>query len=64
MSRKDAVATPRRFIGHNQSVIASARKLKFVPDLIAGIEEDIHEAATKNVTGKTWKIFKVSNSKT
>ena len=61
LSRKDAVATPRRFIGTNQSMIASARKLSFAPDIIAGVEEDEYGEATKNLTGRVWKIYKVSD---
>lgn len=60
MSRKDAIATPRRFIGNNQSIIASARKINFVPDIIAGIEEDEYGEATKNLAGRVWKIYKVT----
>ena len=59
LSRKDAVATPRRFIGNNQSILASARKLNFAPDIIAGVEEDDNGEATKNLTGRVWKIYKV-----
>ena len=63
LSRKDAIATPRRFIGTNQSMITSARKLSFAPDIIAGVEEDEYGEATKNLTGRVWKIYKVSDFK-
>ena len=63
LSRKDAIATPRRFIGTNQSMITSARKLSFAPDIIAGVEEDEYGEATKNLTGRVWKIYKVRISK-
>jgi len=60
-SRKDCLATPRRFIGIGQSTINSARQLSFAPDIIAGVEEDdFGERAAKDLTGRVWKAFKVN----
>ena len=56
-ARKDACATPRRFAG--QTASTPARKLKFAPDIIAGIEEDEYGEAAKDLTGRVWRVFKV-----
>ena len=56
-ARKDACATPRRFTG--QTASTPARKLKFAPDIIAGIEEDEYGEAAKDLTGRVWRVFKV-----
>ena len=42
-------------------IATPARKVNFAPDIIAGVEEDEYgEEATKDLTGRMWKAFKVN----
>ena len=64
-TRKDACATPRRYIGTCQATATPARKLTFAPDIIAGVEEDdFGVEAAKDLTGRVWKVFKVKLTRT
>ena len=54
---KEMMATPKRF---RMAETPRARRLHFEPDLLASIEEDGNPAALAAITGKLWKVFRLS----
>jgi len=54
---KELMATPKRF---RMAETPRARRLHFEPDMLASVEEDDNPAALASLTGRLWKVFRLS----